>query len=51
MKREYEILVNQYGQGVVDFEKIAHLFNTIEKSARKDLFLELNNLIQKTKIQ
>lgn len=42
MKREYEILVNQYGQGVVDFEKIALVFNTIELSARKEFFCRFN---------
>ena len=51
MKREYEILVNQYGQGVVDFEKIALVFNTIELSARKEFFVDLISLIQQSKVQ
>ena len=51
MKKEYEILVNQYGQGVVDFEKIALAFNTIEPNVRKEFFVDLINLIQQSKVQ
>lgn len=51
MKREYEISLNQYGQGLISIEKIQSIFNTFSKNDKLCFLKGLINLIQQSKVQ
>ena len=51
MKLEQEILLNKYGQGVIDKENILSVFLNLDKNSQKKYFADVIFLIEQSKVK
>tara|TARA_R110002020_G_scaffold466285_2_gene688733 strand:- start:242 stop:667 length:426 start_codon:yes stop_codon:yes gene_type:complete len=49
MKLEHEILINKYGQSLIDLEPLLHIFEPLEVASKRNILNDMIFLIQQSK--